>query len=562
MGLPTSPGAYVVERDLSGRIQAVSTSIGAIVGPLKQGPINERVLVTNEEELISIFGAPDPKFTYLHYAALEFLSKSSRLFVTRVVNDDPSRDRPLTAGAVLSIDDISADLPIPRLSLFADDVGNPIGLHDPYNTYTFLPSMPGIERVLFMVCAANPGDWNNGLYVRVRPALKNGMSKFDEGFDDPYSFYVEVFKDYKNSRQLPDESFLVKRDWSTDGYGNQLFIEEVINKKSKIIRVRNNEFAPQTKILRDTGLYLDKGTNGARVSYGQMMRAWDLYMDTEAVTVNILIQGGAPRGMQNPQDVADIQRAMINVAEKRMDSIAVLDVPEDVQEVAAAVAYRNQELNVDSSYGAIYSPNVTVFDKYNGISLSVPPSGHAAAAMALTDQNYEVWFAPAGMVRGSLNVKKAAQIYNQGHRDALNDAQINPIRFFPTGAGYKIWGSDTLKVQPSALTNINVRRLMNYVETAINKSNLYSVFDPNDQILRSRLVAIVEFFLEPILRAQGLYWYKAICDESNNTPATIAAGMLVLDVYFDPVITTKRIYLNANIMRTGSNYREYMLQRA
>jgi hypothetical protein len=119
MGLPTSPGAYVVERDLSGRIQAVSTSIGAIVGPLKQGPINERVLVTNEEELISIFGAPDPKFTYLHYAALEFLSKSSRLFVTRVVNDDPSRDRPLTAGAVLSIDDISADLPIPRLSLFA-----------------------------------------------------------------------------------------------------------------------------------------------------------------------------------------------------------------------------------------------------------------------------------------------------------------------------------------------------------------------------------------------------------------------------------------------------------
>jgi hypothetical protein len=562
MGLPSSPGSYVYEKDLSTRVRAVSTSIGAIVGPLKKGQIGERILVTDAAELIAWFGKPDPRFSQVHYAALEFLKKSSRLYVTRVINDDPARGAvPLTAGAILSIDDIEATVPVPRLSLFADDEGTPIGLYDPYNTYTFLPSAPGIGNVLFMACAIDPGDWNNSIYLQVRPALKAGLSAFQEGYDDPYSFWVDVFIDYRNERQLPDESFLVKRVPSQDGYGNQLFIEDVINAKSKIIRVRNNPFAGEIKILQTRGLFLDKGTNGARVSFGQMMRAWDLYADVEAVDVNLLIQGGAPNGMSDLQDIADIQRHMNEIARSRMDCVAVLDIPESEQETAAAVAYRRAQLNMDSSYSAIYSPNVTILDTYNNMDVSVAPSGFAAAACAFTDGNYEVWFAPAGMIRGALSVKKAKYIYNQGHRDALNDAQINAIRYFPKGAGYKIWGADTMQVEASALTNLNVRRLMNMIEKSIGITNMYSVFDPNDQILRSRMSATVEFFLEPILRAQGLYWYKVICDDSNNQAATIAAGILVLDVYFDPVITTKRIFLNANIMRTGSNYREYIINK-
>jgi phage tail sheath protein FI len=253
---------------------------------------------------------------------------------------------------------------------------------------------------------------------------------------------------------------------------------------------------------------------------------------------------------------------MTDIAAERMDAIAVLDVPSDVQATADAVTYRRNDQNIDSSYAAIYSPDVWILDKYNDMELYVPPSGYAAAAMALTDNVAEVWFGPGGMIRGGVDAKKSRFVYNQGHRDALTDAQINAIRYFPNGAGYKIWGTDTMQVMSSALTNVSVRRLLNMIEKSIKIANMYSVFDPNDVILRSRLQGMVESFLQPIKDAGGLYWFQVICDETNNPPASIAEGVLNLDAYFDPAITTKRIRLNANIMKTGTSYREYLTQRA
>lgn len=564
MGLPSSPGSYVSEKDLSQRVRAVSTSIGAIVGASKKGPIMETVLVTNEQELISVFGKPDPKFSMMHYAALEFLNKSSRLYVTRVVNDDAARGPlPLTGGAIYTVDAHDAIKPRPSLNVFDDGTSRAQGLYDPFNTFAFNPSDPAVQNQLFMVCAVDPGTWNNDLYVCVRPSLKPEVAAFDDFYDDPTAFWIDVYLDYKSTRQPPNESFFVKRSPAVDGYGNQLFIEDVVNTKSKLIRVRNNEFADAgIKVLEEAKAFLAGATDGGRVSMGQMRRGWDLYRDPETIDVNILIQGGAPIGMTKLQDIADIQRHMTQVAEKRMDCVAVLDMPKDLQETADAVTYRKVDLNLDSSYAAMYSPDVKIRDKFNDLELFVPPSGFAAAAYAHTDDVAASWFAPAGMLRGHLDVLSARHIYNQGHRDALNDAQINPIRFFPNGAGYKIWGADTMQVQASALTNVSVRRLMNFIEKSVGLANAYSVFDPNDQVLRSRISSMISQFLQPIRDAGGLYWFEVVCDETNNPPASIAAGILVVDAYFDPVIMAKRIRLNANLMKTGASYREYVSERS
>jgi phage tail sheath protein FI len=295
---------------------------------------------------------------------------------------------------------------------------------------------------------------------------------------------------------------------------------------------------------------------------GQLMRGWDLYRDVEHIDVNILIQGGKPPGMNVVQDIADVQRYMASLAEERMDAIAVLDVPSDLQETANAVAYRREDLNLDSSYAAMYSPDVWILDKFNDIELYVPPSGFAASVYALTDRVANVWFGPAGMTRGNLSVLKSRYVYKQGHRNALTDAQINAIRFFPNGAGYKVWGTDTMQVMASALSNVAVRRLLNMIEKAIRISNMYSVFDPNDQVLCSRLTSIVNGFLQPIKDAGGLYWFQVVCDDTNNPPSSIADGVLNMDAYFDPTITTKRIRLNANIVKTGTSYREYLTARS
>ena len=155
MASNSSPGVYTRELDLSQRIRAVSTSIGAIVGASAKGPLGERVLVTNEQEFIAAFGKPNPRTSYMHYAALEFLSKSSRLFVTRVINDDENnpQNRPLTAGAYYVVDDSAAINPRPRLSVFDDGSSNAQGVWDPYNTLTWNP-----HTDLFLLYASDIPD--------------------------------------------------------------------------------------------------------------------------------------------------------------------------------------------------------------------------------------------------------------------------------------------------------------------------------------------------------------------------------------------------------------------
>jgi hypothetical protein len=521
-------------------------------------------LVTNKQEFIETFGPPDWRFSLMHYAALKFLENSSQLLVTRVINDDTNHGPvPLTAGAFYSVDSVTAVAPRPTLSVFDDANGNTLGKFDPFNTYSFNPNQPGIANVLFFICAVDPGDWNNTLYIEVRPAYKAGLSSFDETYDDPYSFWIDVYVNHDNPRDKPVESWLVKRNSEINGFGNQMFMEDVINKASKYIRVRNNEFAPTTvKVVEPAKVFLEGGTNGHYLAFGQVMRAWDLYKDTEHINVNILIQGGAPIGMSNLQDICDIQRKMAIIAEERMDAVAILDIPSPEQETARAVAYAVQELNLDSSYAAIYTCDIRVPDVYNDMEVWVPPSGYVAANCALTDEQYEVWFSPAGMYRGRMDeVNKSKYIYNQGHRDALDYVNVNAIRYFPKGQGWRIWGSNTLQSMASALSDLNVRRLMNFIEKSVRIANMYSVFDPNDQILRSRVTSIIERFLSPIKNAGGLYWFQVICDDSNNTSDTIAAGILVIDAYFDPVITAKRIHLRANLMATGADFKSYLINK-
>lgn len=558
----SSPGSYVREEDRSPYVRAVSTTIGAIVGPSAEGPVMETTLVTNEAEFISKFGRPDPHHSLMHYAALEFLSKSSRLYVTRVIRDDDGTERPLTAGAMFTIDDMAARVPCPKLSVFDDGSSRALGIYDPFNTFNFAAvNTPAAQNQLLMICAANPGTWNNRIYVEIRPNVKPMSANADDFYDDLRAFWIDVWLDYKGPRQRPNESFLVRRVHALDGYGNQLYVEDVVNRNSQLIRVLNNVNAEEIKLTEPCHVFFNGATNGGRVSLGQMLRGWDLYKDPEHINVNILIQGGVPPGMNEVQDIADIQRRMANIARDRMDAVAVLDVPSNLQRTADALAYRINDLNIDSSYAAMYTPDVRIRDKFNDMSIWIPPSGFVAAAYAYSDSVADVWWAPAGMSRGTLDVIEARHIYNQGHRDALTDSQLNAIRFFPNGSGYKIWGSDTLQTMASALSNVPVRRLMNSIEKAVGQADLYSVFDPNDQILRSRLQSMIERFLTPIKNAGGLYWFKVICDETNNPPSVIASGTLIVDAYFDPVITTKRIKLTANIMKTGASYREYLMNK-
>jgi hypothetical protein len=75
---------YYEEQDLSQAIAGVSTSIGAIVGAARKGPLGPR-LVTTVEEYLSRYGNPDAQVSFMGYAAIAFLQQSNQLWINRVV---------------------------------------------------------------------------------------------------------------------------------------------------------------------------------------------------------------------------------------------------------------------------------------------------------------------------------------------------------------------------------------------------------------------------------------------------------------------------------------------
>ena len=86
MAFQVSPGVLVQEKDATRIIPAVSTSIGAVAGQFNQGPVDEVVTISSEQELVSTFGKPDSDNFEYFFSAANFLQYSNALRVVRAQN--------------------------------------------------------------------------------------------------------------------------------------------------------------------------------------------------------------------------------------------------------------------------------------------------------------------------------------------------------------------------------------------------------------------------------------------------------------------------------------------
>lgn len=516
MGNHPSAGVYTYETDSSVRATGIATSIGALVGASNRGPVGTRVFVADNTEFTSLFGKSDPQLSMFHLTALTFLKESNQLYVTRVANGAEH------AGAIIKTES--------NLS-----VGQSID-----RGYVELTDYQYQDDDLMYISSANPGNWGNDLRVLVYP---------DVNVEDGKTLIIDVFE---GASTVAAESWRGTLHDAVDGYGAQTSIEEVVNNQvsgsSRIFVAVNMDhplFANNDEPIGINALAtaeLKHGSDGAPIETGHIIDGWELYDDTEVVKVSVLINGGYTD--------TSVQRYLEEIARTRDDCFAILDVPSDAQTPQGAVNYRRNVLNVNSSYAALYTPDILVADEDNGIQVYMPPSGHVAAAFARTDRVASTWFAPAGVNRGKLDALGVREVYKQGHRDLLDPNQVNPIRNMP-GRGINIWGQETLQSYASALSNVNVRRLLILLKNSIANAANASVFEPNDEQLRAELRSISARFLDPIVRGRGLYGYTVVCDERNNTNDMIAAGDVALDIYIDPVIPAKRIHVRAVVPRTG-----------
>jgi phage tail sheath protein FI len=208
----------------------------------------------------------------------------------------------------------------------------------------------------------------------------------------------------------------------------------------------------------------------------------------------------------------------------------------------------------NTSYAASYWPWVQVLSPATGKLVWVPASVVMPGVYAFNDRVAAEWFAPAGLNRGGLGgALQAERKLNTTERDILYVGKVNPIASFP-GVGLVAYGQKTLQTQASALDRINVRRLLINLKRYVGEVASTLLFEQNTITTRNNFLAQVNPYLEQVQQKQGLYAYKVVMDDSNNTPAVIDRNQLVGAIYIQPTKTVEYIYLTFNITPTGVSF--------
>lgn len=260
--------------------------------------------------------------------------------------------------------------------------------------------------------------------------------------------------------------------------------------------------------------------------------------------------------------VADIQEEALVIADAPVNRS-----PEGITSPStgwAATSARQRSVHVAYYYPWALTTNL------DGRNVVGAASGVAARTIAFSDSVSFLWFAPAGIRRGIITgVSGVGYVtgtlggpttfveanLNQGQRDAMyqyaTGGDINPLVFFP-GQGFLVWGQKTSAPAASAMDRVNVSRLIKYIKRQLRRNTLSFVFQPNDQLTRDNLKAVVDGFLGDLVVKRGLYDFVTVCDESNNTPDRIDRSEMYIDVALKPVKAAEFIYIPMRIVATGA----------
>ena len=240
-----------------------------------------------------------------------------------------------------------------------------------------------------------------------------------------------------------------------------------------------------------------------------------------------------------------------DMVEAREDAFFIGDVTDGGDTIADAIS---QGEAVDSNYVGTYYPWVKTIDSRTNKLTTIPPSVLMPGIYASNDAVAAEWFAPAGLNRGG--IVGAVSVLNRlthSERDSLYEGKINPIAQFP-GEGIVAFGQKTLQDKASALDRINVRRLMIRVKKYIASTSRYLVFEQNTSQTRGKFLNTVNPYLEGIQQRQGLYAFRVVMDESNNTPDVIDRNILAGQIFLQPTKTAEFIVLDFNILPTGASF--------
>jgi phage tail sheath protein FI len=493
--MPTylTPGVYVEEVSSGSKpIEGVATSVAAFIGLLPGGPVNTPMRISNWTQFSNIYSDPDHpengpfmEDAYMAHAVYGYFQNGGTLaWIIRVGSEKAA--------------------PAPRASV---------------------PSAANPElEALRAVAIGRPTE-------TVQVEIVEETQIAEEGQEPPEPTYTVIVTAGAQREEYPNGTLKKGRQNLATKVtaGSKLIRLEEAGAPLQEVRVAPGNYTlsvPSVALERITATDFE-GNVASRTGMGSASALDEVTMLVMPDIVSLNGDGAQLR---------DIQGKMIAHAELMGDRMAILDVPDGLlpQQV---LEWRMNTAGYDSKMAALYYPWIEVMDPITRRPMRIPPSGHIAGVWARVDEERGVHKAPANeVIRGANGLAFHITHAEQGE---LNRNGINCIRAFP-GRGIRIWGARTLSSDPE-WRYINVRRLFNFVAESIMAGTQWSVFEPNDQALWSRLTINITSFLTRLHRTGALFGstpgeaFFVKCDAETNPPDIIEAGQVVCEIGICPV---------------------------
>jgi uncharacterized protein len=565
-----SPGVLARENDQSQITSQPVQAGAAIIGPTVKGRVNIPTLVTTYSEYLANFGSTftsgSDEYSFLTSISAYnyFQNGGTSLLVTKVASGSFS-----AATSSLIAASASSDNAFTLETLGEGEIMNSTSTE---GTNGSLPSgsadnlrweivNPNLANGVFSVVIRRGNDTTKNksvletfTNVSLDPKAPNYVARVigdqtltmrGAGTSDPY---LQVTGSYPNASRYVRVSSVDKK--TPDYFDNNGVAKNAFT--SSIPLAQSGTFGAATgDILTGTGKYYNNisNTDTQGLLGTNYTDAINLLANKDDYRYNIITTPGLI--YENGATQKTALNSLISNTENRGDAIIVMDLVGYSKTVTNTIDTASE---VDSSYVASYWPWVQITDPDSGQLVWVPASTMIPGVYANNDRTSEAWFAPAGINRGGLgNVRQAERKLTQANRDTLYTGKVNPIATFP-GRGVVVFGQKTLQTQASALDRVNVRRLLIELKGYISQISDNLVFEQNTAATRNQFLSQVNPYLESVQQRQGLYAFKVVMDDSNNTADVIDRNQLVGAIYIQPTKTAEFIYLDFNILPTGATF--------
>jgi hypothetical protein len=562
-----SPGVLARENDQTFLSQQPIQAGAAILGPTVKGPVGIPTIVTSYSDYQGTFGAiiesGSGEYTYFTSVAAYnyFQQGGDSLLVTRIVSGSYTS----ATSETIQNSDTSASFTLETIS-----EGSTQNSSGSLGTKGQLANGTR-ENIRWEVVSPNTSSGTFGLLVRRGDDITTQKTILetwaDVSLDPNASNYI--------SRVIGDQKQTIRTDGSTyytqmsGSFANASRFVRVSSVGTPTLNWFDNAGSAKTEYTSSiplagsgsfksaTGTDFGNGTvtnfNGdinSTNSQGLVSTNYDtsiaLLANKDEYKYNLIVAPGLYR-----EDYSSQITSIIDNTQTRGDAIAIVDMVNYADTISGVTT---QAIGVDSSYAATYWPWVQTIDPDLGDQVWVPASTMIPGVYAFNDNSTEAWFAPAGLSRGGLStVIRAERKLTNGNRDTLYNRNVNPIATFPN-TGVVVFGQKTLQKKASALDRVNVRRLLIALKNYISQVADNLVFEQNTTGTRNNFLGQVNPYLESVQQRQGLYAFKVVMDESNNTPDVIDRNQLVGQIYIQPTRTAEFIYLDFNILPTGATF--------